>query len=97
MDTTWTPRLDLRESAGRCRLSLASQVHGHGPTLQDAADDLVARLVQPALASRGSGFPFSSERVPDRRWLEFVWEIGELAARGEDVRERVLGPQSAAA
>ncbi|MGH9250642.1 MAG: hypothetical protein ACRD0W_14120 [Acidimicrobiales bacterium] len=27
---------------------------------------------------------------PDRRVLEFLWELGELANRGGDIRERVF-------
>jgi hypothetical protein len=92
----WTPQLELGEFAGRCRLSLGRQVDGYGPTLQEAADDLVARLLRLALAFRSSGFAVAPEALqPDRAWLDFVWEIGELAARGEDVRGRVLGPQPA--
>jgi hypothetical protein len=46
---------------------------------------------------RRSGFTACTELPPvDRGWLDFLWELGELAARGEDVRERVLGPSAAA-
>lgn len=34
---------------------------------------------------------FSTEAAADRRWLEFVWELGEIAARGGDIRHRVFG------
>jgi len=29
--------------------------------------------------------------APDQRWLEFLYEVGEIAERGGDVRRRVLG------
>jgi hypothetical protein len=42
---------------------------------------------------RSSGFRFARELgPPDLRVLEFVWELGELSAGGEDIRERVFGP-----
>ena len=66
---------------------------GEGPTLQDAADDLLVRLVNIALCVRRSGLRISSESGPlDRRLIEFIWELGEYAARGADIRERVFGP-----
>jgi hypothetical protein len=34
-------------------------------------------------------------REPDLSWLEFLWELCELAARGEDIRERTFGPAPA--
>ena len=33
----------------------------------------------------------SSEAPPDPHWLEFLWELGEIAARGGDIRERIFG------
>jgi hypothetical protein len=27
---------------------------------------------------------------PDHRWLEFLWEVGEMSVRGENVRARVI-------
>ena len=89
----WTPPLRLEEIEGACRLSLGDWSYGQGSTIQEAADDLVDRLLRLALGFRSSGFHVSSEcPAPDGRWLEFVWELGERAARGEDIRPRVLGP-----
>jgi hypothetical protein len=34
---------------------------------------------------------FSTELAPDRRWLDFLWELGEIAARGGDIRQRLFG------
>ena len=88
----WTPALSIREVAGRCRLNLGGHVHGEGATLQEAADDLVRRLLALAMALRSeAGFRVSSE-VPgvELRWFEFLYELGAIAARGEDIRARVF-------
>ncbi len=86
------PELRLSETMGRCRLSLAGLTYGDGTTLQEAADDLIARLLHLVMCVRSSGFRFSSELgPPDPNVLNFVWELGELSARGEDIRERVFG------
>ena len=50
------------------------------------------RLLALAMSlSSGAGFRISPE-VPglDIRWFEFLYEIGAIAARGEDIRERVF-------
>jgi hypothetical protein len=92
MTERWTPALSVRDVAGRCRLNLGGHVHGEGATLQEAADDLVRRLLALAMSLRsGVGFRVSPE-VPwvDLRWFEFLYELGAIAARGEDIRERVF-------
>jgi hypothetical protein len=88
----WTPPLRLEPTGDGCRLSLVGVSYGNGGTLQEAADDLIARLVTLATSIRHSGFRGASELgPPDPRLLDFVWELGELAARGEDIRPRVFG------
>jgi len=83
--------VQLHESGGGCRLSLAGVTYGNGRTLQDAADDLVARLLTIALSLRSSGFGTCGElRTTDREILDFIWEVGEMSARGEDVRELIF-------
>jgi hypothetical protein len=92
MTERWTPALSVREVAGRCRLDLGGHVHGEGATLQQAADDLVSRLLALAMSLRsGAGFRVSPE-VPgvDLRWFEFLYELGAIAARGDDIRDRVF-------
>jgi hypothetical protein len=67
-------------------------VQGEGTTLQEAADDLVRRLLALAMTMRsGAGFRVSPE-VPgvDLRWFEFLYELGSIAAGGGDIRERVF-------
>jgi hypothetical protein len=91
MAESWTPSLHLHETAGRCRLSLGGGAYGDGRTLQEAADDLVVRLLSVAMCLRRGGMTISSEAPPDLHWLEFLWELGEIAARGGDIRERIFG------
>jgi len=90
--SAWTPELSVREAGGRCRLCLGGQVEGEGATLQEAADDLVQRLLAHAMSLRsGAGFRLSPD-VPgvDLRWFEFLYELGSIAAGGGDIRERVF-------
>ena len=92
MEHAWSPRLAVLEVHGRCRLSLSGHAHGDGDTLQEAADALVARLLQAAMSWRTGAFRFSPELgAPDVRWFEFLHELGEIAAAGGDIRERILG------
>jgi hypothetical protein len=93
MQQGWTPPIEVSSVAGRCCLHLGRYAHGDGETLQDAGDDLVARLLSLALCFR-SGFTTSTELpAPDLRWLNFVYELSDIAARGGDVRERIFGPR----
>jgi hypothetical protein len=65
---------------------------GDGATLQEAADDLIAFLLRMTLAWRGCSFRVPAELgPPDLRWFEFVYELGEIAAAGGDIRGRVFG------
>ena len=89
MDDHWTPELALHERGGSCRLSLGCHAYGEGRTLQEAADDLVARLLTLALCLRsGSGLGVSGDGPAlDLRWLNFLHQLGELAASGIEIRE----------
>ena len=64
---------------------------GEGPSLQDAGDDLIRRLLELVLAFRSSGFRAPGELGPDFETMEFLYELGEIAAAGGDVRSRVFG------
>jgi hypothetical protein len=91
MSEPWIPSLTVRENGERCRLQLAGSAWGDGTTLQEAADDLVARVMLLARAIRTGEWTYPRELgAPDRRWLEFLYELGEIAERGGDVRRRVL-------
>jgi len=62
MAESWTPSLSAREAAGRCRLSRGGYVHGEGATLQEAADDLVRRLLVQAMSLRSEQASASAPR-----------------------------------
>jgi hypothetical protein len=87
------PALEVRQVAGRVRLLLGSVAYGEGATLQEAADDLVARVLVLVMAFRSSGIgPVSSDvPPPDLTMLEFLYELGEIAAGGGDIRQRLFG------
>ena len=87
-----TPPLTVQELPGQVRLWLGTLTHGTGPTLQDAADDLVQRLLDFALTLRTRGLQASSELgPPDLASVSFLYELGEIAATGGDIRERLFG------
>jgi hypothetical protein len=84
--------LTVQESPGRVRLWLGSLAHGDGPTLQDAADDLVQRLLSYVMAFRTSGFrPARELGAPDLAAMNFLYELGEITAAGGDIRGHVFG------
>jgi hypothetical protein len=83
--------LQVRERAGRCRLCLGAWAYGDGETLQDAGEDLLARVLGQARHVRTGSIVVPGDLgPPDHRWLEFLWEVGEMSVRGEDVRARVI-------
>ena len=84
--------LTVNESPGRVRLRLGSLAYGEGPTLQDAADDLVQRLLTYVMSFRATGIQPSRELAPpDLATMDFLYELGELAAAGGDIRSRLFG------
>jgi hypothetical protein len=98
MAEDWSPDLRVCEASGRCRLWLGSYACGEGPSLQEAADDLVVKLLVIAMSFRCGGARVSSELGPvDLHWFEFIYELGEIASVGGDIRERVFGPELEAA
>ena len=89
--TGWAPALTLRERDGRCRLALSGLTHGEGPTLQEAADDLVARVLAVAVATCHGGFPFSTELPPPDRYVRgYLNDVASLASEQEALRRYVL-------
>ena len=82
----------MHETGAGCRLTLVGLSYGHGETLQDAADDLVLRVLNLVLCLRSSGFRVpAGVGAPDPRLLDLLWELADLAARGENIRTRLLG------
>jgi len=84
------PALNVTETGGRVRLSLGGFAQGEGSSLQEAADELVRRLLELALAFRSSGFNAPGEFRPDLEAMDFLQELGEIAAAGGDIRTRVF-------
>ena len=85
------PALVVREHAAGVRLHLGSVAHGDGPSLQEAADDLVRRVLAIGRALRTSGFSVSTELPYDVAALSLLSELDEIAAAGGDVRARLFG------
>jgi hypothetical protein len=82
--------LTVQEAPGRVRLCFGGLAHGDGPTLQDAADDLVQRLLSYVMAFRASGFQAPVDLgPPDLAAIDFLYELGETAAGG-DIRGRLF-------
>jgi hypothetical protein len=87
-----SPSLRISEHEGRVRLGLEGFSDVEGETLQEAADALVAYILQVATSLRAAGVgPIYSECCPDPALLDFVWRVGELAAEGGDPRELLFG------
>ena len=86
------PPLHVSEAGGRVRLTLRGLSHGEGESLRDAADDLVRRVLLIAMAFRASGTgPMTSECHVDLALLDYLFELGEIAAGGHDIRPRLFG------
>jgi hypothetical protein len=77
--------------SGRCQLHLVGVTYGTGATMPEAGNDLLARLFDLATALRNGRFRATGEfGPPNRQVMDFLREIGELAARGGDIRGRVF-------
>ena len=85
------PSLTVTESEGRVRLQLGGLACGEGTSLQEAADDLIGRLLGLVIAFRSSGYRTSGEVQPDLETMDLLYALGEFAAGGGDIRERVFG------
>ena len=74
-------------------MTLAGCTYGNGRTLQQAGDDLLGRLVRLALGLRLGigGLSSAGPAGADTAAVEFLHEVGEIAASGGDVRARVFG------
>jgi hypothetical protein len=90
------PVLTITESGGRVRLALGELARGEGSSLQEAADDLVCSILRLVMAFRTSGFRVSSESRADFEMMNFLYELGEIAAAGGDIRSRVFSLDEAA-
>jgi hypothetical protein len=94
----FAPTLRVDEIPGRVRLSLDGVCSAQGPTLQEAADELVWKMLAAVMAFRSRGLDgLGAVRRPDLELVPFLWELGEIAAAGGDIRERLFGPGELAA
>jgi hypothetical protein len=84
------PALTITESEGRVRLALGGLAQGEGSSLQEAGDELICSILRLVMAFRSGGLSASSEAQPDFETMNFVWELGEIAAAGGDIRSRVF-------
>jgi hypothetical protein len=82
--------VNISEVGGLVRLDLGGLARGEGSSLQEAADALIRRAVELALAFRTSGWTVSLEVCPDIETLSLLCELGEIAAAGGDVRARLF-------
>ena len=95
---TLAPPLQISERDGRVRLSLGGLSYAEGETLQEAADELVRRMLVIAMAFQNGGVgPQCSECCPDVSLMDFIWRLGEVAASGGDIRDFLFGPNLLAA
>jgi hypothetical protein len=84
------PALSVTEAGGRVCLDLGGFAQGEGRSLQEAADELIRRILELAVALRSSGCGASRELCPDLESMNFLHELGEIAAAGGDIRTRVF-------
>jgi hypothetical protein len=84
------PVLTITETGDRIRLQLGGFARGEGASLQEAADDLVRSILRLVIAFRSSGFRVTSEFRPDRETIDFLDELGEVAASGDDIRSHLF-------
>ena len=94
----FAPTLRVDELAGQVRLSLDGFVSAEGPTLQEAADELVWKMLVTVMAYRSCGISgLGAVCRPDLRLAGFLHELGTIAAAGGDIRERLFGSSGMAA
>lgn len=86
----FVPTLTVTQRDGDIRISLGALATGRGTTLDEAEEDLVRRLRGVAIAVRESGMLGATEGPPpDVAALSFLYELGEIAAAGGDIRTRL--------
>jgi hypothetical protein len=85
------PPLTVTDRGHTVCLELGRLARGEGPSLQEAADDLIQRLLGLVMAFRAGGMNASRELQSDLETMGFLSELGEIAAAGGDIRELVFG------
>lgn len=84
------PALSITESGGRVCLNLGGCARGEGSSLHEAADDLILSILRLVFAFRATGFRACAESHPDIEMMNFLYELGEIAAAGGDIRSRMF-------
>jgi hypothetical protein len=94
----FAPTLRVDEIDGLVRLSLDGFFSAEGATLEEAADELVCKMLVAVMAFRSRGISgLSAVCRPDMELVGLLWELGEIAAAGGDIRERLFGSSEMAA
>jgi len=94
----FTPTLWVDERNGRVRICLDGVASAEGPTLQEAADELVWKVLVAVMEFRERGLGgLCAVGRPRMELVGLLWELAEIASGGGDIRERLLGPDSMAA
>jgi hypothetical protein len=89
----FSPSLRVTEANGAVRLWLDGLAFADGPTLQDAADGLVRKLLVMAMGIRAGDVRCSRSGLgPDPSVLAYLLQIGQTAAAGGDIRRLIFGP-----
>jgi hypothetical protein len=88
--STCMPSLTVTESGGLVHLQLGAFARGHGASLQEAADDLIQSVLRLVMAIRSGGLTVSREIQPDLETMNFLAELGEVAAAGGDIGSRLF-------
>jgi hypothetical protein len=84
------PALTITEAGDRIRLQLGGFARGEGASLQEAADELVRSILRLVIALRSSGFQVTSEFRADLETIDFLHQLGEVAATGDDIRSHLF-------
>jgi len=87
----FTPSLLVRSDADAVRVTVTGVAHASGPTFQDAADELVRKVLVILMAFRGGTVaPAGRGAMLDPGVQEFMSELGAYAAAGGDIRDRLF-------
>jgi hypothetical protein len=94
----FVPSLRVDEVGGLVRLTLDRFFSAEGPTLQEAADALVWKMLVVVMAFRSDGLSnLGAVSRPDMEVVGLLYELDRIAASGGDIRERLFGSSSMAA
>jgi hypothetical protein len=84
------PSLDVFEGPDGVRLELEAITSAEGSTLQDAADELVRKLLAIVMALREHGPQCGPSVRPDPALLNYLWKLSAVAVAGGDIRDALF-------